>query len=248
MTALLKDIARHPSGRIGLIIFAIFFIAAVLGKTGLTPYDPLVQDRIARLQGPSAAHWFGTDLFGRDVLSRLMDGIGQSFIISFFSVGIASLLGAVLGLTAAWFAGLWDGVVMRFMDVLLAFPAILLALLITTIFGPGTWTSVLAIAIVLSGVAMLVLADGVTTFLQKNRMYEVLGLFILLIVGVVLLGEAGPAASHAMHDEALQIKVLGYALLPMSKTTFYFAVIVLFAVEIIQSGYSRKLAAERAHH
>lgn len=148
MTALLKDIARHPSGRIGLIIFAIFLIAAVLGKTGLTPYDPLVQDRIARLQGPSAAHWFGTDLFGRDVLSRLMDGIGQSFIISFFSVGIASLLGAVLGLTAAWFAGLWDGVVMRFMDVLLAFPAILLALLIITIFGPGTWTSVLAIAIV----------------------------------------------------------------------------------------------------
>jgi len=58
------------------------------------------------------------------------------------------LLGAVLGLTAAWFAGLWDGAVMRFMDVLLAFPAILLALLIITIFGPGTWTSVLAIAIV----------------------------------------------------------------------------------------------------
>ncbi|MBG6205582.1 peptide/nickel transport system permease protein [Labrenzia sp. EL_126] len=148
MTALLKDLTRHPSGRIGLITFAVFLIAAVLGKTGFTPYDPLIQDRIARLQGPSAAHWFGTDLFGRDVFSRLMEGIGQSFIISFFSVGIASLLGAVLGLTAAWFAGLWDGAVMRFMDVLLAFPAILLALLIITIFGPGTWTSVLAIAIV----------------------------------------------------------------------------------------------------
>ncbi|MCV0425651.1 MAG: ABC transporter permease [Roseibium sp.] len=148
MTALLKDVARHPSGRIGLAIFIVFLIAAILGKTGLTPYDPLMQDRVARLQGPSNAHWFGTDLFGRDVLSRLMEGIGQSFIISFFSVGVASLLGSVLGLTAAWFSGLWDGVVMRFMDVLLAFPAILLALLIITIFGPGTWTSVLAIAIV----------------------------------------------------------------------------------------------------
>lgn len=148
MTALLKDVLRHPSGRIGLTLLIVFLIAGILGKAGITPYDPLMQDRIARLQGPSSAHWFGTDLFGRDVLSRLMVGIGQSFIISFFSVGIASLLGSVLGLTAAWFSGLWDGTVMRFMDVLLAFPAILLALLIITIFGPGTWTSVLAIAIV----------------------------------------------------------------------------------------------------
>ena len=98
---------------------------------------------------------------------------------------------------------------------------------------------------------MLMLADTVTTFLEKNRMYEVLGLFILLIVGVVLLGEAGPAAAHAAHDDALQIRVLGYELLPMSKTTFYFSVLVLFAVEIIQSGYARKLDRERelgAHH
>ena len=80
------------------------------------------------------------------------------------------------------------------------------------------------------GAAMLLLADGVTTFLQKNRMYEVLGLFILLIVGVVLLGEAGPAAAHAMHDDSLQIRIFGQALLPMSKTTFYFSVLVLVAV------------------
>jgi len=77
---------------------------------------------------------------------------------------------------------------------------------------------------------MLLLADGVTKFLEKNRMYEVLGLFILLIVGVVLLGEAGPAAAHAMHDDSLTIKVFGYDIIPMSKSTFYFAVVVLFAV------------------
>ena len=105
----------------------------------------------------------------------------------------------------------------------------------------------LAIAILLSGAAMLFLADGVTAFLQKNRMYEVLGLFILLIVGVVLLGEAGVAASHAAHDESLGIHVFGYPILPMSKSTFYFSVIVLFAVEIIQSGYARKLNAERSN-
>lgn len=127
------------------------------------------------------------------------------------------------------------------MNLIFSFDSILSALAITDVFP------VLAIAILASGVAMLLLADGVTAFLKKNRMYEVLGLFILLIVGVVLLGEAGPAAAHAMHDPALQIKIFGYDLLPMSKTTFYFSVIVLVFVEIVQSGYQKKLAAERAH-
>ena len=126
------------------------------------------------------------------------------------------------------------------MNLIFSFDSILSALAITDVFP------VLAIAIVSSGIAMLVLADGVTEFLNKNRMYEVLGLFILLIVGVVLLGEAGPAAAHAMHDDALQIRIFGYELLPMSKTTFYFSVIVLVLVEVVQSGYQRKLAAERA--
>ncbi|MCP5072241.1 MAG: tellurium resistance protein TerC [Rhodobacteraceae bacterium] len=127
------------------------------------------------------------------------------------------------------------------MNLIFSFDSILSALAITDVFP------VLAIAILSSGVAMLALADGVTAFLKKNRMYEVLGLFILLIVGVVLLGEAGPAAAHAMHDDALQIRIFGHDLLPMSKTTFYFSVVVLVLVEIVQSGYQRKLAEERRH-
>ncbi|MFV2034566.1 MAG: TerC family protein [Halocynthiibacter sp.] len=126
------------------------------------------------------------------------------------------------------------------MNLVFSFDSILSALAITDVFV------VLAIAILLSGLAMLLLADGVTRFLEKNRMYEVLGLFILLIVGVVLLGEAGPASAHAVGDDALQIKLFGYELIPMSKTTFYFAVVVLVAVELIQWGYTRKLAAVRA--
>ena len=125
------------------------------------------------------------------------------------------------------------------MNLIFSFDSILSALAITDVFP------ILAFAILLSGVAMLALADTVTVFLQKNRMYEVLGLFILLIVGVVLLGEAGPAAAHAVHDDSLMIKVMGYDIIPMSKSTFYFSVVVLVAVEVIQSGYSRKLAAER---
>jgi peptide/nickel transport system permease protein len=168
MKQLVKDIARHPSGRIGLVIVALFVLAGVLGEVGLTPFDPLAQDRIARMQAPSGAHLFGTDLFGRDVLSRLMVGISQSFTISFFSVGAASITGTVLGLTAAWFGGLWDGTVMRFMDVLLAFPAILLALLIIAIFGPSGWTSVLAIGIVYTPIFTRVVRGPALSLKQRD--------------------------------------------------------------------------------
>jgi len=131
------------------------------------------------------------------------------------------------------------------MNLIFSFDSVLSALAITKVFP------ILAAAILMSGLAMLVLADGVTKFLEKNRMYEVLGLFILLIVGVVLLGESGQAAAHAMHDSSLALKFFGYEVVPMSKTTFYFSVVVLVLVEIIQSGYTRKLNAERRmgnHH
>ncbi len=125
------------------------------------------------------------------------------------------------------------------MNLVFSFDSILSAIAVTKVFA------VLATAILVSGLAMLLLADTVSDFLKKNRMYEVLGLFILLIVGVVLLGEAGPAAAHATGDETLKIVVFGHEIIPMSKSTFYFSVIVLVVVEIVQSGYQRKLAIER---
>ncbi|MEM8656570.1 MAG: tellurium resistance protein TerC [Pseudomonadota bacterium] len=119
-----------------------------------------------------------------------------------------------------------------FMNLIFSFDSILSALAITDVFP------ILATAIFASGLAMLLLADGVSSFIKKNRMYEVLGLFILLIVGIVLLGEGG----HEAH-----LHLFGYAVEPMAKSTFYFSIAVLFLVEIVQSGYQRKLAAERAH-
>jgi peptide/nickel transport system permease protein len=145
---IVRAIFGHVSGRIGGVIVLIYILLAILGTLGVTPHDPLMQNRIDRLHAPSLTYWMGTDLFGRDVASRLMHGIGESFTVAFFSVAVATLIGTVLGLTAAWSGKRWDGVIMRAMDVLLAFPAILLALLIIAIVGPGTWTSVAAIAIV----------------------------------------------------------------------------------------------------
>lgn len=118
-----------------------------------------------------------------------------------------------------------------FMNLIFSFDSILSALAITDVF------IVLAIAILSSGIAMLLLADTVSEFIQKNRKYEVLGLFILLIVGVVLLGEGG----HVSH-----LHLFGYAVEPMAKSTFYFSIAVLVAVDIIQSGYQRKLDRVRA--
>ncbi|WP_404926770.1 ABC transporter permease [Mesorhizobium sp. ORM16] len=145
---MLRAIFGHSSGRIGGVIVGVYLLVAILGLLGLTPHNPITQYRVDRLHAPSAAYSMGTDLFGRDVASRLMAGVGQSFTVAFFSVAFAALAGTVLGLAAAWLGRRWDGVLMRIMDVLLAFPAILLALLIVTVAGPGTWTSVVAIGIV----------------------------------------------------------------------------------------------------
>lgn len=118
------------------------------------------------------------------------------------------------------------------MNLIFSFDSILSALAITDVFV------LLAIAIVLSGIAMLALADKVSEFLERNRKYEVLGLFILLIVAVVLLGEGG----HVAH-----LKLFGYEVEAMSKATFYFAIVVLVIVDILQSGYQKKLEVSRKH-
>ena len=115
------------------------------------------------------------------------------------------------------------------MNLVFSFDSILSALAITDVFV------VLAAAIIASGLAMIVLADHVSEFLTKNRKYEVLGLFILLIVGVVLLGEGG----HVAH-----LSLFGYPVEPMAKSTFYFSIVVLVIVDIVQSGYQKKLARQ----
>jgi predicted tellurium resistance membrane protein TerC len=94
----------------------------------------------------------------------------------------------------------------------------------------------MAIAIVASGLLMLFLADRISTFLAKNRMYEVLGLFILFIVGIMLVTEGG----HLAH-----LKIFGNEIVPMSKTTFYFVIVILVIVDIVQGRYQKKLLKEQ---
>lgn len=168
MRNLLAALFRHPSGRIGLVIIGLYLLAAILGTAGLTPHDPLKLFAIDRLKAPNATYWFGTDLLGRDSFSRLMVGIRQSMIIAFAAVAVATLAGTVIGLLSAWWGGIWDGIFMRVMDVLLAFPAILLALLIIAIVGPGTATSVAAIAIVYTPIFARVVRGPALSLKQRD--------------------------------------------------------------------------------
>lgn len=168
MTRVFGALWQHASGRIGLFIIGLYLTLALLGVLGVTPHPALKQFMIDRLTGPSASYWMGTDLLGRDTMSRLMLGIGQSMLIAFASVAWATLAGTIIGLFAAWLGGLWDGVLMRLMDVLLAFPAILLALLIIAIVGPGTFTSVTAIAIVYTPIFARVVRGPALSLKQRD--------------------------------------------------------------------------------
>jgi len=148
----LRRLVKHPSGIAGALVTLLFFAVALLAPW-LSPYDPLAQDLDRRLQGPSRAHPLGTDDFGRDVLSRVMHGARISLTVGFISIGIAAAGGLILGLVAGFYtAGCWgrliDVVIMRTSDILLAFPAVLLAIAIVTAFGPGLRNAMLAIAVI----------------------------------------------------------------------------------------------------
>jgi peptide/nickel transport system permease protein len=114
----------------------------------IVPYDPLAQHVLSRLQGPGLDYWLGTDQFGRDILSRVLFGARASLIIAMSAVFTALLIGGSLGLIAAYYRGWTDRIVMRFMDVLFAFPIMLLAIGIIALLGPGSEPTAVSIAIV----------------------------------------------------------------------------------------------------
>ncbi|MFV9550642.1 TerC family protein [Algibacter sp. PT7-4] len=123
------------------------------------------------------------------------------------------------------------------MNLVFSFDSILAAIGLTSAIENATTAFIImAIAIVCSGLLMLILADRISVFLAKNRMYEVLGLFILFIVGIMLVTEGG----HLAH-----LKIFGNEIVPMSKTTFYFVIVVLVIVDVVQGRYQKKLIQEQ---
>lgn len=145
---LLLRLLKDRSGSIGLILVILFSVTSILGLVELTPYPVLEQHPIDRLKPPSETYTFGTDQFGRDIMSRVMRGGANSLQVAVIAVSISTLLGTVIGIFAGYTGGTVDTVLMRLMDILFAFPSLLLALLIVTIIGAGLTGTVLAITVV----------------------------------------------------------------------------------------------------
>ncbi|MEX2500908.1 MAG: ABC transporter permease [Trueperaceae bacterium] len=144
-----KAIRRFFGNKLGVAgaVIVLAFVLMAIFAPWLAPFDPADQSLLTRRQAPDATHWLGTDEFGRDILSRIIYGARVSLGVAIGSVGIGLLLGSVAGAIAGYLGGVVDTVVMRIMDLLLAFPYLLLAIVIVSALGPGMINTIIAIAV-----------------------------------------------------------------------------------------------------
>jgi peptide/nickel transport system permease protein len=142
-----RRLRRQPVGLAGTVIFVLFLLIAICGPL-LAPHGYADQDVTARLQPPSAAHLFGTDNFGRDVFSRVLVGTREVFYLGGVGTIFAAVIGTVLGLIAGSAGRWWDEGIMRLLDVLLAFPTLLLAMVLLAITGGSNLNLILVITVV----------------------------------------------------------------------------------------------------
>ncbi|HET6508092.1 MAG TPA: ABC transporter permease [Baekduia sp.] len=165
---------RRPTMVVGLTIAAAWILIAIFAPL-IEPHDPLAQD-FAITQAPSSGHLFGTDELGRDILSRVMEGARHSLPLALLLVALSGTIGTVLGVVAGYVGGWVDGVVMRLADLVSAFPAIVLAMVVTASLGPSTRNAVLALVIVqwpiyARVVRSLVLSIGQAEYVQAFRLH-----------------------------------------------------------------------------
>lgn len=165
---------RRPTMVIGLAVAAAWILIAILGPV-VEPHDPLAQD-FAITQAPSSAHPFGTDELGRDVLSRVLEGARHTLPLALLLVALSGTIGTVLGILAGYVGGWVDGIVMRLADLVSAFPAIVLAMVVTASLGPSTRNAVLALVIVqwpiyARVVRSLVMSIGRAEYVQAFRLH-----------------------------------------------------------------------------
>lgn len=143
---LARFLRRQPMGVAAAVAIVSMAVIAVFAPY-LAPYDPLANDFGAMFAAPGPGHWFGTDVFGRDVLSRIIYGARTALLVGFAASFGGATLGAMVGVTAAYFGGTTDLVIQRLADILISFPIIILALTIVAILGSGTVNLILAIAL-----------------------------------------------------------------------------------------------------
>lgn len=146
LAALVRIFNANKTSWVGLVLLVLIVGAAILAPL-IASQDPLVQNVSRQLAGPSALNILGTDEYGRDIWARLLYGARISLSIGIASTAIAMVIGSLIGMLAGWYGGRIDAVVMQIMDVLLAFPALILGLIVVAMLGPSPFNIVLAIAL-----------------------------------------------------------------------------------------------------
>jgi peptide/nickel transport system permease protein len=141
-----KFVTQNPLGAAGAVIVIVMIVMAVFAEA-VTVYDPTANNFGEMLERPSADHWLGTDQFGRDLYTRIVYGARTALLVGFVSALIGGTLGLVLGVASAYFGGRFDFFLQSVMDVLMAFPLIILALAVVSIFGTGAFNVIIAITI-----------------------------------------------------------------------------------------------------
>jgi peptide/nickel transport system permease protein len=145
--ALRRLFSRERPATLVASAVVLVFVVVALAAPWLAPHDPLAQSYLRINTYPSAEHWLGTDQFGRDVFSRLLYGARNSLIFGLVSPAIAAVVGTTLGVAAGYFGGVIDRTVSRLIDTLLAFPELLLAIMVSAVLGGGFWNVVMVIAV-----------------------------------------------------------------------------------------------------
>ncbi|MTD32135.1 ABC transporter permease [Planomicrobium sp. YIM 101495] len=164
-----RRLRKNKGAVIGGILILFFIVLAFVGPwivTSFTDLRPNATDLTNKLAGPSAAHWLGTDGFGRDIFTRLIFGTKLTLYVGFFSVLLGGVIGVIFGIVAGYYGGRVDTIIMRLMDVLLAFPGILLALAIVAVLG-GSLTNVIIAVGIFSVPAFARIVRGSTLSVRK---------------------------------------------------------------------------------
>jgi len=164
----LRRLARNRWATAGGAVFVLFGIMALAAPL-LTPHDPIRLNVAESLEPPSARHWLGTDQFGRDVLARIIYGARVSMVMGVVAVTISVVAGSALGLLSGYYRGPVDLLVMRLVDVMLAFPGILLALVIIAVLGPNLGSAMIAVGI--SGMPLFVRVVRSSTLAVRALQY-----------------------------------------------------------------------------
>lgn len=202
---------RDKIGMLGSVMVIILICSALFGHY-FSPYDPLKMIYEDSFQAPSAKHWLGTDRFGRDQLSRVIVGSQTSMIVCFGAVAVATIIGIIIGLISGYLGGWVDGVIMRLLDILFAFPTILLALAAVAAFGPSLLNLLLIIGVIYSSRIGRVVRGSVLSLKEKDFIEGVRSVgakdgtimwkFILPNVLSPIIVQATFNLSHALMTEA----------------------------------------------